>query len=114
MPEDYLVADRTYPAYYYPLIWFLNNPEEHEFALRKVTLRAFWVHLELTEEANRSRFEKELSEMVPEPEALWNRMKSEFSNWVKIESTSEVKAAAIDRALFVGALASFYRPEDMA
>lgn len=113
MPEDYLVADRAYPAYFYPLIWFLNHPEEHEFALRKVTLRALWVHLELTDEKDRSSLEKKLSEMVPEPQALWELLKNSFSSWIKTEETSEAKSAAIDRALFVGTLAPFYRPEDM-
>jgi hypothetical protein len=41
-------------------------------------------------------------------------LKTSFSSWVKNEKLDEAKVAAIERVLFVGTLAPFYRPEDIS
>ena len=106
--------DRSFPAYYYPAVFFLNSTDTIDISAAKAAVSSFCVYLEITADSLLSSFEKTIKSSLELPTTdeqkteLFVKILEELRIWdYRHPGEDKVPDWLIDKIMMMGLIAGF-------
>ena len=113
--DDVYVYDRSFPAYYYPAVFFINTSGVPVEAAES-TVFAFKTYVNLQSDESLTDWERDLKRdalqavTIEQKTEIFLRILNKLDNWrYEYKGESQVPVWLIDKVMMMGAIAKFPR-----